>query len=354
MGKSVTIVDIAKAAGVSIATVSRVVNNNPSVDETLVERVRKAIDELKYVPNLHARSMKGIRGKTIGLIIPSTHDNFFSNVLEGILKAAEYFSLRVVVYSCHGDAALEEQLLRSAALAEISGLVYCPSSENNAELLGSLFPTNFPLVIMYRRNYVPQLPHIHHDNIKGGYLATKYLLRQGRREIAFFAGFWQTPFTNITDMLAFMDNPKRGCYSSLDRLEGYRRALEEHSLSLDPTLIFTTGSDFTSGYERTKDFLSTLRNFDSIICFNDSVAAGALQTLREENISVPEEVSLIGFDDSVYATIARPQLTSIRQEPDTLAFGAIEMLVDAAEGLSVEDRVVDVRLVIRNSTSMKK
>ena len=354
MGKSVTIVDIAKAAGVSIATVSRVVNNNPSVDETLVERVRTAIDELKYIPNLHARNMKGIRGKTIGLIIPSTHDNFFSNVLEGILKAAEYFSLRVVVYSCHGEASLEEHCLKSAASAEISALVYCPSSEHNADLLLRLFPSNFPLVIMYRRNFVPNIPHIHHDNIKGGYLATKYLLRQGHKEIAFFAGFWQTPFTSIESMLAFMDNPSRGCYSSLDRLEGYRRALEEHSLSLDPTLIFTTGSDFSSGYERTKDFLSALRNFDSIICFNDSVAAGALQALREENLAVPEQVSLIGFDDSVYATIARPQLTSVRQEPDTLAFGAIEMLVDVSEGLPVEDRLVDVRLVIRNSTSIKK
>jgi LacI family transcriptional regulator len=154
-------------------------------------------------------------------------------------------------------------------------------------------------------------------------------------------------------MIDFMRDPKRGCYSSLDRLDGYMKALDEQGIPFDESLIFSIGYDFASGYERTKDFLSSLRDFDSIICCNDSAAAGVLQTLREENISVPQQVSLIGYDDSVFATIARPQLTSVRQEPDLLGYGSVEMLVNIIHGDIVADRVVDVRLIIRNSTFNK-
>lgn len=353
MSKRVTIKDVAKAAGVSITTVSRVINDNPKVEKELASRVRKAIEELKYVPNIHARSIKSMHGRTIGFVTPSAFDNFFSNVLEGVLSAADVLSLNVIVFSCHGNASREIECLKSAVSSGISGLLYCPSSQAAAQKLFDFFPKNFPIIIVYRRDMVNGIPHIYHNNIKGGYLATKYLLRQGHNEIAFFAGFWQAPFDSPDELISLLEDPSRGIYSSIDRLDGHIRALEENGISFDKSLLYTTGYDFKSGYKRAKEFLSTMRDFDSVICGNDSVAAGVLQALREQNISVPEQVSIIGYDDSVLATIARPQLTSIRQEPYKLGYGSVEMLSDIMNGKKVENHVVDVQLIIRNSTSMK-
>lgn len=353
MGKNVTITDVAKAAGVSITTVSRVINDNPKVEKGLADRVRKAIEELRYTPNIHARSIKGLRGKTIGIVTPSTYDNFFSRVLEGVLSGADDSDLKVLVFSCHGDASLEVDCLKSAASSGISGLLYCPSSQNSAQQLFDIFPTDFPVVIVYRRDMVRGVPHIYHDNIKGGYLAGKYLLRQGRRDIAFFAGFWQAPADTAEGLMAYLTDPKRGVYSAMDRLAGFIQALEESGIPFDKSLLYTTGYDFESGYTRAKEFLSTMRDFDAVICGNDSVAAGVLQALREQNISVPEQVSIIGYDDSVFATIARPQLTSVRQEPYQLGYGSVEMITEIIDGKKVDDKVVDVQLIVRNSTSMK-
>lgn len=353
MTKGATITDVAKAAGVSITTVSRVINGNPKVEKELADRVRKAIEELKYTPNIYARGIKGMGRKTIGIVIPSSFDNFFSRVLEGVLRGADDFDLNVIVFSCHGDASREIDCLKSAVSSGISGLLHCPSSHFAAQQLHSIFPKDFPITIVYRRDMVNGIPHIYHDNIKGGYLSTKYLLRQGHREIAFFAGFWQSPSDTPEGLLELLEDPGRGVYSSIDRLDGHIRALEESGIPFDKSLLYTTGYDFESGYKRAKEFLSTMRDFDSVICGNDSVAAGVLQALREQKISVPDQVSIIGYDDSVFATIARPQLTSVRQRPIQLGYSSVEMIVEIMKGKKVENRIIDVQLTIRDSTSMK-
>lgn len=354
MSKGVTITDVAKVAGVSITTVSRVINDNPKVEKELADRVKKAIEDLRYTPNIHARSIKGMHGRTIGIVIPSAYDNFFSNVLEGVLSAADNFGLKVIVFSCHGDASREIDCLKAAGSSGISGLLHCPSSQAAAEKLLEIFPEDFPITIVYRRDMVSGIPHIYHDNIKGGYISAKYLLRQGHREIAFFAGFWKTPFDSPDKLMSLLEDPRRGVYSSIDRLDGHIQALKENGISFDKSLLCTTGYDFESGYMRAKEFLSTMRDFDSVICGNDSVAAGVLQALSEQKISVPEQVSIIGYDDSVFATIARPQLTSVRQEPYRLGYGSVEMITEMMDGKKVENRIVDVQLIIRNSTSMKQ
>ncbi|MPM85447.1 Catabolite control protein A [bioreactor metagenome] len=311
------------------------------------------MEDLQFIPNINARSIKGFRGKVIGLIVPSYYDDFFSKILEGVLKAAESFGLRVIVFSCHGDAALEGDCLKSAAASGICGLLYCPSAEISAEKLCSIFPKDFPTVIVYRRDMVKGIPHIYHDNINGGYLATKYLLRQGHQNTAFFASFWQKPCDDIDGLLALMNTSKCGAYSSLDRLAGHIKALEENGIPFDKSLLFSIGYGFDNGYKGAKDFLSKMRDFDAVICGNDSVAAGVMQALREQNISVPEQVSLVGYDDSIFATIARPQLTSVRQEPYRLGFESAEMLTGLMQGQTVKDRIIDMQLVVRDSTSVK-
>ena len=190
--------------------------------------------------------------------------------------------------------------------------------------------------------------------MEGGYIAAKYLLRGNHRHIAFFASFWQQPKESIADLIAYLDHPNRGSYSSLDRLEGYRRALAEFSLPLDQSLICMTGYDFPSGYATARDFLSRLRDFDAVICCNDAVAAGVLQALDEQHIAVPQQVSILGYDDSFLSEIARPSLSSIHQDPQKLGKRAFEQLQLILGGKKCDDIILQPSLKIRSSSRMRE
>lgn len=353
MAKNISIVDVAKLAGVSISTVSRVLNGNSKVKKELVKKVLDAVNELNFIPNINARNIRSKKSNTIACVLPDISDNFYSKVLEGILCESRENGLNVLVFSYHGDTSKEIECLNAAAMAGVGGLLYCPSSYINAKQLQYSFPIKFPIVIVYRRHLIDNIPHIYHDNIQGGYQATKYLLMQGHREIAFFISFWQKPSDSIDDILALIDNPNRGAYTSIDRLVGYIKALEEAGITLDKSLLQLSQYSYESGYNSTKGFLTKLRSFDAIISCNDSVATGILQALREQNIIVPDQVSIVGYDDSILATISRPMLTTIRQEPVRMGHESVEMVIELIEGKVVEDRMIDVQLRIGNSTSVK-
>jgi len=350
--KSVTIQDVALEAGVSIATVSRALNNPQVVDVSSQKKVQEAVSKLHYRVKQNLRTSLVQR---VALIIPSASNAFFSQMLEGVLTASYSQEYQVLVYSSHGDPVKEIACLHSAHQANVDALLFCPLTDGSAKTVTALFTPDFPLLILYRRQFLPiGVPHIYYNNVQGGYLATKLLLKQGRRNIAFFIGFWQEPAETKLEILSLLDDPRRGSYSSLDRLSGYVKALSEFGLELDPTLITTTRYDFASGYEQTKLFLSTLRDFDSVICGNDTVAAGVLQALREQNIQVPQRVSVVGYDDSTLASITRPELTSVHQDPQKLGEQAVSMLSSLFAKERVEDRVLAPFLTIRNSTAMRQ
>ncbi len=179
--------------------------------------------------------------------------------------------------------------------------MFCPLSEASSSLLPALFSISTPpIVIIYRHDYCDYASHIYYDNELGGYLATKYLLKAGHRQIAFFASFWSE---EPADLLNFHDRRLMGSYSSLDRLKGYQKALNEYDVKIHRELLSSTGYTYESGYAMTKQFLSSLCDFSAIICCNDSVAAGALQALSEQNIDVPRQVSVIGYDASFLSDI---------------------------------------------------
>lgn len=350
--KSVTIQDVANEAGVSIATVSRALNNPQVVDVSSQKKVHDAVSKLHYRVKQSFRTSSVQR---VALILPSASNSFFSQMLEGVLSASYKMEYQVLVYSSHGDPVQEISCLHSARQADVDALLFCPLTDGSAKTVTTLFAPEFPLIILYRRRFLSTgVPHLYYNNVQGGYLAAKLLLKQGRRNIAFFIGLWQEPAKTKQEILSFLDDPRRGSYSSLDRLSGYVKALSEFGLELDPTLITTTRYDFASGYEETKLFLSTLRDFDSVICGNDTVAAGVLQALREQNIQVPERVSVVGYDDSTLASITRPELTSVHQDPQRLGEQAVAMLGSLFAGERVEDKILDTFLTIRNSTAMRQ
>ena len=350
--KSVTIHDVANEAGVSIATVSRALNNPEVVEISSQKKVHEAVRKLGYAVK---QPVLPSSMKRVALILPSANNAFFSQMLEGVLTASFKAGYQVLVYSSHGKPEQERECLSAVQQAQVDALLFCPLTDSSAKTVTDLFAPSFPLIILYRRQFLATgVPHIYYNNVQGGYLATKLLLKQGHRNIAFFVGFWGEPAQTKQEILSLLDDSRRGSYSSLDRLSGYVEALSEFGLELDPSLITTSRYDFASGYEKTKLFLSTLRDFDSVICGNDSVAAGVLQALNEQHIQVPEQVSVVGYDDSTLASITRPMLTSVHQDSERLGEQAVAMLNSLFAGERVEDRVLDTFLSIRNSTAMRQ
>ncbi len=347
--KKVTITDVAKEASLSIATVSRVINNSDRVDMISRQKVLNAIEKVGYVV-----VAKRTERNLCALIVPSMENPFFSSVVEGVLKRANEEKQVMVVFSSNGSVEQEEQCLMEAAALKIQALLFCPLSDSSSDLLATLFPPMLPKVIIYRHTYAQGASHIYYNNVQGGYLATKYLLRGGHRNIAFFASFWQAPYPSVQTVLSWISHAKRGSFSSVDRLQGYAKALGEFDIPLDPSLVCTTGYHVADGYGQAKQFISTLRDFDAILCCNDSVACGVLDALRKQNIQVPEQVSVIGYDDSFLSEIARPELTSIHQDPLILGSRAFDQVLSLLGGKKPEEVVLEPSLTIRSSSQMRK
>lgn len=351
--KKITIKEVAAEAGVSIATVSRVLNGEASVALDLRDRVEKAIRFLNYIPNVNARNIRSKDLGLIGVIVPDVGDNFFSNILEGIIEGAEKLGKGVLTFSCHGKIGREWKCLEQAAQAGVSALIYCPQGEVEAKDLYQLFPQDLPLVILYRRNIIAQAPHIYHNNVKAGYIASKYLLIQGRTRIAFIASAWGNPFKHADDLIQALDGARAGAFSAIDRLKGYRQALAEFAIPFDKELVWLSDFGYENGYQSGKRLLASLVDFDAVIAGNDVLAAGVMQALSEQNIKIPEKVSIIGCDDSIHAKIAIPNLTSVKQRPLHIGRESIRMLAEVWQGKKVQDYVVDVELIVRDSTSQK-
>ncbi len=340
--KEITITDVAIEAGVSIATVSRVINHSQRVEPSAAKRVREAMHNLNYVPKKPKNP-----NALIAFLIPSFENPFFASIAEGVMQQANKNDQRMVVLSSEGNAAQEAHNLRSVAKMGVNALIFCPLSDTSAELLPSLFPHSLPIVILYRHDYYNLASHIYYDNIQGGYLATKYLLKSGHRNIAFFASFWgETP----TNLLEKQDERLMGSYSSLDRLEGYKNALSEFDIEVKAELLCSTGYNYESGYAKAKLFLSSLCDFTAIICCNDAVAAGVLQAIEEQNIDVPRQVSIIGYDDSFLTEITRPALSSMHQDPLLLGKRAFTHMQELLSGKEKGDIVLQPSLKIKSST----
>lgn len=351
--QKITIHDVAREAGVSVSTVSRVINGNETVNDQLRGRVMHTVERLGYVPNASARSVRAGSSDLIGVVIPTARIAVFAEVLQGVMDTAMRHGFRVNVYSSDGEEERDLKCIDSVASSGAGGLIYCPIASISPGHLEKVRLRGIPVVVALRRSVAPGIPHVYMDDEMGAYRATRYLLQQGRRRIAFFAGFWTVPEEGVDGILNWLDSDLRGAYTTLDRMAGYRRALAEAGLELEKELIAITAFDYKSGYRVMKNFLSTLTDFDALVCGNDLVAAGAMEALKEQNISIPESVSVIGYDDSELARIAHPKLTSVRQCAYDIGCRAADTLLCAMRGEAVSDSCLPAELNIRASTAVK-
>jgi DNA-binding LacI/PurR family transcriptional regulator len=332
--------DVAQRAGVSVRTVSNVVNDFPLVAADTRERVRRAIDELQYRPNAAARSLRGGRSGLIGLVLPEIASPYFGELAALVTRAAERRSWTVLVEQTDGDPERERRLLdggRAPGGQVVDGLLVSPWALSPADL--GRRPGGPPVVLLGERDAGGLFDHVAIDNVAAASAATHHLLATGRRRIA--AVGLQPHLANGT---------------AEQRHRGYRAALAEAGIHPDPALeVPVDRLHRPDGAAALRRLLEEGRRFDAVFCFTDQLALGALRALIQAGARVPADVAIAGFDDIEDGRFSTPTLTTIAPDKAAIAEAVLDCLAarltsgaDAGPARSV---VVPHRLVIRESTA---
>lgn len=330
----VTIYDVAKRAGVSAATVSKVLNGTGRISQETSQRILAAIDELRYRPSLIASALKKQQTFSVGLLVPDITNPFYAALARAVEDHALSHNYSVLMCSTDNTAEREERQLERFLRQQLDGLIVATSEAMRLEFLATLRDSQIRVVFIDR--VVPNIPYpvIATDHYRGSYLATRHLIDLGHRNIAIFL----EPLT---------------LHSSLERLRGFVTALEEQDLRFDNTSMFSEGFGVESGYRLAQRLLaqySEQRMPTAIFAATDQLAIGALQHFHEKGIGVPEQISIIGYDDIQMAKMVSPPLTTVAQPIAEIGRQAFELLV-SKQALSPTTTLLSPHVIVRTSTS---
>jgi len=330
-----TIKEIAKLAEVSRSTVSRVINHDPNVSEQTRRKVQAIIDELGYQPNPVARSLISGRTHVLGLVIPMTYSNMFTDPFFGLLAqgisstcTANNYTLMLWLIEPDYEKRVNDNILNNRL---IDGMILA-SNMIKDPLIEGLIARNVPLVQIGRNNY-PDISSVDADNIYGAMTAVRYLLSIGRKNLATVTG-------------------NMDLYSGRDRLTGFQQELQEHNLPIcEDRIIF---GDYTEigAYEQTK-LLIKQASFDGLFVASDIMSFGTLQALQEAGLRVPEDVALVSFDDIPAAARHKPALTTVRQPIHQMGAIAAQTLIDQLDSkhsLTHRRIILPTELILRETT----
>jgi DNA-binding LacI/PurR family transcriptional regulator len=324
--------DVADRAGVSMKTVSNVINGYVHVSEAMREKVLAAIEEVGYRPNLSARNLARGRAGMIALVVPQLDMPYFASLSMHVLEAAEEQGWVVLIQQTRGDAAKERAVLAGEFAQRVDGLVFSPLQVTSDEIGRRSDRT--PLVLLGERAADGVADHVVVDNVAAADLAVSHLFDIGRRRVAMIGG-------------SASETGDR-------RSEGYAAALARRGLEVDPRLVIPVRSNRgEEGEAAMNAMLARLAEPpDAVFCITDWVALGVIRSLHLHGLRVPEDVAVAGFDDIPYATASTPTLTSISPDRAAIARAAVESLSAQQEG-SREPREIPVgfELVVRESTA---
>ncbi len=319
-----TIYDVAKKAGVSAMTVSRVINGKKDVKPETRERVLKAIEELGYVPNSLARSFVLQKTRTIGLVITDITNPFFTTLARGVEDTAMKSQFSVIFCNTDEDPDKEVLYLELLARKRVDGVILASASGRRGPLK-SILLRNIPIVLIDREvDGLEDLDIVKGDSVYGAYLLTKHLLDLGHRRIGIIVG-------------------SKNISTAEDRVEGYKRALIEAGVTIDEELIRFARYSREDGYKVTKDLLSLDNPPTAIFGGNNFIAVGAMMAIRDSGLNVPEDIALVSFDDIESLSQVYPFFTVVTQPAYSMGVIAAELLIRRIED---KDRVRERRKVI--------
>jgi LacI family transcriptional regulator len=329
---NVTIIDVAHEAGVSYATVSRVLNNDPHVRPETRERVIHSISRLGYTVNQQARNLAGGHSRVVGLLVPDLGTGYIGEIIRGIddaLGAAQY---DLMLYTTHRRKTKESAYVTSLTQGMTDGLLLV-LPRDPAEYLTSLRQRHFPYVLIDHQGIGDVESAVGATNWQGGYDATRYLIELGHCRIGFITG--------TMDL---------GC--SRDRLAGYQAALNACRVPIDAALIREGDFNQPAGYQAARDLFDLPHPPTAIFASNDVMAFGVMEAVRDRGLRIPEDVSIVGFDNIPQAEHVRPQLTTIEQPLADMGREATRRLLELIDNPDLPLTRVELptKLVVRAST----
>ncbi|MER2492913.1 LacI family DNA-binding transcriptional regulator [Catenovulum sediminis] len=333
----VTIKDVAKAAGVSTATVSRVVHNGGQVGDECRARVKKVIEELDYRPNVNAQALVKRTTNTIGLVTPKLSMSFFGTLASGVETAARDNEYKLLMSNSLYETSTELDAINS--LREHNCTAILLHSEYSDEQTLIKLTKDIPGLVIINR-FIPQIGDrcVWLDNNSGGIQIGEYLIEKGHQEFAVVTSIYQNKDPEL-------------------RVQGLKTALANHQLELDPDLVAESTANIEGGEIAAKALLESGKKFTAVVAYNDLMAIGAMNVLQDAGVKVPEEVSVIGFDNLFVTQACRPKLTTMSYPVEEMAAYATELAINLSQNKNkVKNRthLFMPYLVERNSVAQAK
>jgi LacI family transcriptional regulator len=330
----VTIKDIATEAGVSLGTISNVINGNVTVRPATRKRVTEAIRALGYQPSMLARSLRQNRTAMIGMVIPDITNPFFPAVVRGVEDVAFQNSFRLVLCNTDNDSDKEEAYLRELQSYRTAGIILIPSE--HSKTISTLYPesSKVPAVCLDRRPEDWMGDSVTVNNTEGVFAATAHLIKLGHRSIAMIVGSLHLQ-------------------NAVARLQGFRAALRKAKIELNPEYIQEGRFDRLSGYEKMRILLQQRPQPTAVVCGNDLIALGVLSALREARLRCPQDVSVVGFDDIEVAELTDPSLTTVFQPGYQMGARGAALLLKRMKSPhdAVQSIVLPTELKVRHSVA---
>ncbi|EGR1263157.1 substrate-binding domain-containing protein [Vibrio cholerae] len=327
-----TMKDIARLAGVSTSTVSHVINKSRFVSDEIAERVNNAAQQLNYAPSALARSLKMNRTKTIGMLVTTSTNPFFGEVVKGVERSCYHQGYNLILCNTEGDNQRMKASINTLLQKRVDGLLLmCSTLEGERLDVFDRYP-DIPIVVMDWGPILFASDKIQDNSLQGGYMAAKHLIECGHKEIGCITG----PLIR---------------HQAQMRYEGYKRALAEAGIAINPDWIVESDFECEGGYQAFEKLYQRGKLPSALFVSNDMMAMGVIQAASQRGLRVPDELSLIGYDDVHIAKFMTPALTTIHQPKYRLGKAAVDTLLYRLENPDTTAQVVQLEptLVVRNS-----
>lgn len=327
----VTIRDIAKKVGFSESIVSRALNNNPQIKDSTRELIANTAREMGYYPNVAARSLVTRRTQTIGVFMASISGMYYSDIIRGMEFVANRAGYTLIFANSYNNT----DYSRFLAEERVDGLIIFNSTVKDRGLLLKLVSQEVPFVLVESYLSDPRANCVWVENVQGGYLATKHLIENGYTRIAYISGDFEFQI-------------------SLDRFEGYKKALQEANIIYKPEFLTTGNYTPEDGYRAMKSLLEYTSRCTAVFAASDDMAFGALKAINEAGLRVPQDIAVAGYDDIEFCEYTNPTLTTVRQPRYTMGEKAMSILVSALKSKQKPSTGKKIcltpELIVRNST----
>lgn len=328
-----TIKDVAREAGVATSTASYALNGVPKVSEETRQKVLEAAKKLNYVPNLSARSLKLQRTETIGVFLNDFSGPLYSELLRGINKVAALGGYDLIASSIYGKR--EGTVLKFLEEKRVDGAILLCSSVSD-DLIKKAASEDFPIIVLDREIKHENIYSVLLNNEAGMYNAVEHLIKLGHRKIAYITG----PIDS---------------YDAKNRLMGYKKALTDYGYGIDNNLIVNGNFEESSGYQGMKLILASKIDIDAVAAANDEMAIGAMRAVKESGLKIPQDISIVGFDDIQLAEYIYPSLTTVNHPKYEWGEIATKVLLNAINGEknNIDTIMLPSKLIIRKSSGLK-